>query len=176
LTKPLVWLDLEMTGLDPERNVILEIAALITGADLEILWEGPCFAVHHSDEVLSAMDPWSRDQHGKSGLTERARRSPYDCGRAEQETLVFLSRYCKKGEAPLCGNSVWQDRRFLIKYMPGLESFFHYRNVDVSSIKELVQRWYPSVPAYEKEKSHLALQDIRESVNELRYYREKVFK
>lgn len=175
MTSPLVWLDLEMTGLDPEKNVILEIATLVTDGDLEILGEGPCFAIHYAEPVLADMDPWSRDQHGKSGLTERARSSLYDCAMAERETLAFLSRYCKKGESPLCGNSVWQDRRFLIKYMPELESFLHYRNVDVSSIKELVQRWYPSVPAYEKEKDHLALQDIRESVNELRYYREKVF-
>jgi oligoribonuclease len=176
VTSPLVWIDLEMTGLDPERNVILEIATLITDGHLEIMEEGPCLAIHHPDEILADMDPWSQEQHGKTGLTDRAKASPYDCGHAEQETLAFVSRHCKKGESPLCGNSVWQDRRFLIKYMPALESFFHYRNVDVSSVKELVQRWYPSLPAYEKAKNHLALSDIRESVKELRYYREKVFR
>jgi oligoribonuclease len=176
LASPLVWIDLEMTGLDPERNVILEIATLVSDENLRIIGEGPVLAIHHSDEVLANMDSWSREQHGKTGLTERARISTYDCGRAEQETLGFLSQYCKKGESPLCGNSIWQDRRFLIKYMPRLESFLHYRNVDVSTIKELVQRWYPSIAAYEKEKNHLALQDILESLNELQYYREKVFK
>lgn len=175
MTNPLIWIDLEMTGLDPERCVILEIATLITDGTLEIIAEGPNIPIHYPDEVLLNMEPWSNEQHRKSGLFELARKSGYDCGRAEKETLAFLSHHCSKGDSPLCGNSVWQDRRFLIKYMPELESFLHYRNVDVSSIKELVQRWYPSLPAYDKPKDHLAMSDIRESVKELRYYREKVF-
>jgi oligoribonuclease len=172
---PLIWVDLEMTGLDAERCVILEIASLVTDGMLEISSEGPNIAIHYPEEVLLNMEPWSSEQHRKSGLFDRSRESEYDLGRAEQETIAFLSRHCKPGESPLCGNSVWQDRRFLIRHMPRLEAFLHYRNVDVSSIKELVQRWYPSLPAYEKKKEHLALSDIRESVNELRYYREKVF-
>jgi oligoribonuclease len=175
LTTPLIWVDLEMTGLDPERCVILEIASLITDGMLEVIAEGPNLAIHHPEEILQNMEPWSSEQHQKSGLLERAKNSAYDQRRAEQETLAFLSRHCKAGESPLCGNSVWQDRRFLVRYMPELEGFLHYRNVDVSSIKELVQRWYPSAPPYEKNKDHLALGDIRESVKELRYYREKFF-
>ncbi|PKN67400.1 MAG: oligoribonuclease [Deltaproteobacteria bacterium HGW-Deltaproteobacteria-15] len=175
LTSPLIWIDLEMTGLDPERCVILEIATLITDGTLEIIAEGPNIPIHYTDEILLNMEPWSNEQHRKSGLFALAKKSDYDCGRAEKETIAFLSQHCSKGDSPLCGNSVWQDRRFLIKYMPELESFLHYRNVDVSSIKELVQRWYPSLPAYDKPKDHLAMSDIRESVKELRYYREKVF-
>jgi len=174
-TTPLIWIDLEMTGLDPERCVILEMATLVTDGSLEVIEEGPNLAIHYPEEILLNMEPWSSGQHRKSGLLDRAKGSPYDRTRAEQETIAFLSRHCKPGESPLCGNSVWQDRRFLVKHMPELEAFLHYRNVDVSSIKELVQRWYPSLPAYEKKKEHLALDDIRESVNELRYYREKVF-
>jgi oligoribonuclease len=164
-----------MTGLDAERCVILEIATLITDGMLDIIAEGPNIAIHYPDEILLNMEPWSSEQHRKSGLLELAKKSDYDCRRAEQETFAFLSQYCRKGDSPLCGNSVWQDRRFLIRHMPELEGFLHYRNVDVSSIKELVQRWYPSLPAYEKPKAHLALSDIRESVKELKYYREKVF-
>lgn len=175
MTAPLVWIDLEMTGLDPERNVILEIATLITDGNLGMIAEGPDIPIHHSEEVLLNMEPWSREQHGKSGLLQRARESTYDCAKAEQETLIFLAGHCKKGDSPLCGNTVWQDRRFLVKYMPELEGFLHYRNIDVSTIKELAQRWYPSLPAYDKKKEHLAMNDIQESVSELRYYREKVF-
>jgi len=164
-----------MTGLDPEKRVILEIATLITDGMLEIIAEGPNIPIHYPDEILQDMEPWSAEQHRKSGLFERARKSDHDCSQAEQETIAFLSQHCKKGDSPLCGNSVWQDRRFLIRHMPELEGFLHYRNVDVSSIKELVRRWYPSLPAYEKPKDHLALNDIRESVKELKYYREHVF-
>jgi len=164
-----------MTGLDAEKCVILEIATLITDGMLEIIAEGPNIAIHYPDVILQDMEAWSAEQHRKSGLYEKVRKSDYDCRRAEQETIAFLSEHCKKGESPLCGNSIWQDRRFLIKHMPELESFMHYRNVDVSSIKELVRRWYPSLPAYEKPKDHLALNDIKESVKELKYYREKVF-
>jgi oligoribonuclease len=171
----LIWIDLEMTGLNPETCVILEIAAVVTGGSLATVAEGPDIAIHHPDEVLQGIEPWSKRQHTSSGLLERVGASSVDCRTAEREVLKFLSKHCKKGESPLCGNSIWQDRRFLIKYMPKLEAFFHYRNIDVSSIKELVKRWYPSVPTYKKKKAHLALSDINESINELKYYREKVF-
>jgi oligoribonuclease len=171
----LIWMDLEMSGLDPEKEVILEIAAIVTDSMLEVLAEGPNIAIHHPDTVLETMEAWSKSQHGASGLLDRVKASSYDCQKAEREILTFLSKHCKKKGSPLCGNSIWQDRRFLIKHMPRLEEFFHYRNIDVSSIKELVKRWYPSLPPYEKEKTHLALSDIRESIQELKYYREKVF-
>lgn len=172
----LVWIDLEMTGLDPEKSVILEIAAVVTDASLHTVAEGPDIAIHYPERVLQNMEAWSKKQHQSSGLLERVRTSSVDCRRAEQEVLGFLSKHCKKGESPLCGNTIWQDRRFLIKYMPELEAFFHYRNIDVSSIKELAKRWYPSLPVYKKKKAHLALSDIKESINELKYYREKVFR
>ena len=175
LSGHLIWMDLEMSGLDTERCVILEIATVVTDDHIAILAEGPNIAIHHSEEALLSMEAWSRSHHEASGLLDRVKASPYDCRRAEEETLHFLSRYCQKEESPLCGNSVWQDRRFLIRYMPELESFLHYRNVDVSSLKELVRRWYPSLPPYEKTKTHLALDDIRESIAELKYYRNKVF-
>jgi len=171
----LVWLDLEMTGLDPERHVIVEIASLITDSQLNIIEEGPEMAVHHSQKALATIDHWSLEHHQASGLLDRVKNSPYSCGRAEEETLRFVSGYIKKGMSPLCGNSIWQDRRFLSKYMPRLEAFFHYRNIDVSSLKELVRRWYPAVPPFKKRETHLAMMDIRESVQELRYYRELVF-
>jgi len=175
LHSKLIWIDLEMTGLDPDRHVILEIAAVLTDNDLEIIAEGPDIVIHQEDTALEYMDEWSREQHTSSGLLERVKASQYDCQRAERETLKFLAGRCEKGECPLCGNSVWQDRRFLIRYMPELADFLHYRNIDVSSIKELVKRWYPGLPAYEKKKDHRASGDIKESINELRYYREKVF-
>jgi len=175
LQKRLVWMDLEMSGLDPEKEVILEIAAIVTDGDLGIVAEGPAIAIHHPDAVLRGMEAWSKKQHRASGLIDRVKASGYDCQKAEEEILTFLSRYCKKGASPLCGNSIWQDRRFLVKHMPRLEEFFHYRIIDVSSIKELVKRWYPSIPPYRKKKVHLALNDIRESIGELRYYRDKVF-
>lgn len=171
----LIWIDLEMTGLDPERMVILEIASVVTDDDLEIIAEGPNIAINHPEETLKEMEEWSMIHHSASGLLNRVKASPYDCRHAEQETLKFLSAHCREGESPLCGNSVWQDRRFLKRYMPELEGFFHYRMIDVSSIKELVKRWYPRIPVYEKKKVHLALNDINESINELRYYRENVF-
>ncbi len=175
MNSPLVWIDLEMTGLDAEKCVILEIASLITDGELEVLEEGPDIFIHYGDGILDHMEPWSKEQHGKSGLLERVRKSSVGLAEAERRTLEFISRHCKKGDSPLCGNSVWQDRRFLIKHMPELEGFLHYRNVDVSSVKELAARWYPSLPAYEKKKEHLALSDIRESINELKYYRERIF-
>lgn len=171
----LIWIDLEMTGLDPEKMVILEIATVVTDDQLEIVGEGPNIAINYPDDILKNMTGWSRSHHEESGLLERVKTSSYDCQRAEQETLDFLHGYCKQGESPLCGNSIWQDRRFLIKHMPRLEAFFHYRNIDVSSLKELVRRWYPSLPPYEKKNNHLALSDIIESINELIYYRQKVF-
>jgi oligoribonuclease len=175
LQSHLIWMDLEMSGLDPEKEVILEIATIVTDNMLDILAEGPNIAIHHSETALRTMEEWSKNQHGASGLLDRVKASRFSCQKAEGEILSFLSRYCKKGRSPLCGNSIWQDRRFLIKHMPRLEEFFHYRNIDVSSIKELVRRWYPSLPPYEKKKNHLALSDIRESIQELRYYREKIF-
>jgi oligoribonuclease len=175
MQEPLIWIDLEMTGLDPERHVILEIASLVTDEALNIISEGPCIAIHPEAEALASMDEWSREHHQGSGLLDRAQNSPYDHQEAERSTLDFLSHHCRKGLSPLCGNSIWQDRRFLTKYMPELEAFFHYRNIDVSSIKELVHRWYPGLPRFQKQKTHTALSDIRESIAELRYYREKVF-
>ena len=172
----LVWIDLEMTGLNPETSVILEIAAVVTDGSLTTVSEGPDLAIHYPDKILQDIEPWSKRQHESSGLMERVRASSVDCSKAEKTVLAFLSKHCKKGESPLCGNSIWQDRRFLIKYMPKLEAFFHYRNIDVSSIKELATRWYPSLPMYKKNKAHLALSDIHESISELRYYREKVFR
>ena len=175
MTAKLVWIDLEMTGLDPQKDVILEIATIVTDGFLEIEAEGPNMAIHYPEEVLQGMDEWSKAHHRESGLTDRVRASTHDVASAEEMTLEFISTRCKEAESPLCGNSVWQDRRFLIEYMPRLEAFLHYRNIDVSSIKELVQRWYPSLPAYEKQKAHLALSDIKESINELQYYRKNVF-
>ena len=175
MTSHLIWIDLEMTGLDPEKEVILEIAAIVTNSRLEIVAEGPSIAIHYPEEVLRTMETWSKRQHESSGLVAKVKSSRHDCRQAEEESLAFLSRYSEKGKSPLCGNSVWQDRRFLIKYMPRLEEFFHYRNIDVSSLKELVRRWYPSLPIYKKKETHLALNDIRESIQELKYYREKVF-
>lgn len=171
----LVWIDLEMSGLELERHVIVEIASVVTDDRLEIVARGPDIAINHPKEILSLMDEWSLRHHQSSGLLDRAKASPYNCQRAEKETIEFLSRYCQKGESPLCGNSVWQDRRFLERHMPSLEAFLHYRNIDVSSIKELVKRWYPTIPTFKKKKAHLAMSDIEESIKELKYYREKVF-
>lgn len=174
----LVWMDLEMSGLDPTRERILEIATLITDADLEIVAEGPELVVHQGDELLDAMDDWNREHHGESGLTERVRASGLSEAEVEQQTLAFLREYVAEREAPLAGNSIHQDRRFLSAYMPGLEGFLHYRNVDVSTLKELVRRWYPDAfsQAPTKVRTHRALDDIRESIAELRYYKEAVFR
>jgi oligoribonuclease len=164
-----------MSGLDPETHVILEIGSIVTDDRLEIVAKGPDIAVNYPEHTLCLMEEWSLKHHQSSGLLDRVKASLYDCHGAEQETIEFLSRYCQKGESPLCGNSVWQDRRFLAKYMPLLEAFLHYRNIDVSSIKELVNRWYPTLPIFTKKKAHLAMSDIEESIKELAYYREKVF-
>ncbi len=171
----LIWIDLEMTGLDPEKMVILEIASIATDADLNIIAEGPHTVINYPEEVLDNMEEWSRTHHQASGLLDRVRASKISCEQAEQETLEFVKKHCAQGESPLCGNTIWQDRRFLVRYMPVLEGYFHYRLIDVSSIKELVKRWYPDLPPYEKKKDHLALSDIIESIEELRYYREKIF-
>ena len=171
----MIWIDLEMTGVDPEDHVILEIASAVTDYNLDLVAEGPSIAIHYPRDALSAMEQWSKTHHGASGLLSRVEASPHDCKGAEEMTLEFLSRHCDKGLCPLCGNSVWQDRRFLAKYMLSLHRYLHYRNIDVSSLKELVRRWYPELPRFEKENAHLALNDIRESIAELRYYRRKVF-
>jgi oligoribonuclease len=171
----LVWIDLEMSGLDADTQVILEIAAIITDNDLNIIGQAPNIAIYHPEDRLVTMEEWSRSHHQSSGLMDRVKESKYDTAKAEEEILSFFSKYCEQGRCPLCGNSVWQDRRFLLKHMPRLEAFLHYRNIDVSSIKELVRRWYPAIPPFKKEKSHLALDDIKESINELNYYRGKIF-
>lgn len=175
--KNLIWLDLEMTGLEPEKDFILEIATVVTDSDLQVLAEGPCLAIHQPDAVLDGMDPWCVEQHGKSGLTQRCRDSKHAVLDAQARTLEFLSQYCAPGKSPLCGNTIGQDRRFLVKYMPRLSEFFHYRSIDVSSIKELVSRWYPDAKyVYSKTKQHLSLADVHESIDELRHYRETVFR
>jgi oligoribonuclease len=168
-------MDLEMTGIDPDKQGILEIATAVTDENLKVVAEGPNIAIHQPEGILSAMEQWSMTHHAASGLLDRVRTSPCDCKGAEEMTLKFLSLHTKKGCSPLCGNSVWQDRRFLEKYMPRVNAFLHYRNIDVSSIKELVKRWYPHLPIFKKQKTHLALRDIKESIAELRYYRQKVF-
>jgi len=176
-TNYLVWIDLEMTGLDPEKERIIEIATIVTDSELNTIEEGPVIAVHQSDNLLANMDEWCTRTHGESGLTARVRDSRVSEIDAEQRTLEFLQRYLEPGQSPLCGNSIGQDRRFLVKYMPELEAFFHYRNLDVSTVKELARRWRPEVLAGVKKKgSHLALDDIRDSIDELRHYREHFFR
>jgi len=172
----LVWMDLEMTGLEPEQCTILEIATLVTDANLDLVAEGPALVIHQPDGVLEAMDDWNREHHGASGLLQRSRQSTVSLAQAEQQTLAFIQLYSPHRTSPLCGNSVHQDRRFLARYMPAVERYLHYRNVDVSTLKELVRRWYPADPPFEKKHGHLALDDIRESIAELRYYRERYFR
>lgn len=172
----LIWIDLEMTGLSPERDVIIEIATLITNSDLEILAEGPTLAINQPDEVLAGMDEWNTRQHGQSGLTQRVRESQITAAEAEADTLAFLRQWVPEGKSPMCGNSICQDRRFLARYMPELEAYFHYRNLDVSSVKILAQHWNPEVlDGVKKQGNHLAMDDIKDSVAELRHYREKFF-
>lgn len=173
----LVWIDLEMTGLDPEKEKIIEMATIVTDSELNLVAEGPVIAIHQPDSLLNAMDEWCTKTHGESGLTQRVKDSKVSEQEAEQATIEFLKQHVEPGKSPLCGNSIGQDRRFLVKYMPELEGFFHYRNLDVSTIKELARRWRPDVLAGVKKKgSHLALDDIRDSINELRHYRETFFK
>lgn len=173
----LVWVDLEMTGLDPEQHRIIEMAAIVTDSDLNTLAEGPVITVHQPDAVLNLMDDWCTRQHGQSGLTQRVRESRTSEAEAQQQMLAFISQHVDKGVTPMCGNSIGQDRRFLVRYMPELEAFFHYRNLDVSSIKELAKRWKPDIMGGLKKKgTHLALDDIRDSIEELRYYRRHFFR
>lgn len=169
----LIWIDLEMTGLEPEVDHIIEIATIVTDAHLNTLAEGPVLAIHQSDEILGAMDEWNTSHHGSSGLTERVRKSVVSVRDAELQTLAFLRQHVPEGVSPICGNSIGQDRRFLVKYMPDLEGYFHYRNLDVSTLKELMKRWRPDLLAgFSKKGEHLALDDVRESIEELRYYRQ----
>jgi oligoribonuclease len=173
----LIWVDLEMTGLDTQHDEIIEIATIVTDADLNILAEGPVIAIHQPQRTLDAMDEWNRTQHGHSGLIERVKQSTYDEIQAQAETLHFLQRYVPHGASPMCGNSICQDRRFLARCMPELEDYFHYRNLDVSTLKELVKRWSPRLSeGFLKEGKHLALDDIRDSIAELIYYREHFLK
>ncbi|MBL8251185.1 MAG: oligoribonuclease [Candidatus Competibacter sp.] len=172
----LIWIDLEMTGLNTQTDRIIEIATVVTDSQLAILAEGPTLAVHQSDAVLAAMDNWNQKQHGESGLIGRVRASALDERQAESLTLEFLSRHVPKGKSPMCGNSICQDRRFLARCMPELEAYFHYRNLDVSTLKELARRWYPEQSkGFNKSSTHLALQDIRDSIEELRFYRQRLF-
>ena len=172
----LIWIDLEMTGHSPEQDVIIEIATIVTDADLRTIAEGPMLAIHQSDERLAGMDEWNTRQHGGSGLTQRVRESQISMADAEQQTLKFLQKHLEAGHSPMCGNSICQDRRFMARYMPKLEAFFHYRNLDVSTLKELARRWKPEVlNGMKKKSSHLALDDIKDSIEELRYYRGKFF-
>jgi oligoribonuclease len=169
----LIWIDLEMTGLDPEKEVIIEIATIVTDAELNTLAEGPSIVIHQPDSYLDAMDEWCTTQHGQSGLTQRVKDSTISCREAEILTLDFLKQYVPAGTSPICGNSIGQDRRFLVKYMPELEAFFHYRNLDVSTLKELAKRWRPeALEGFEKKGTHLALDDIRDSIAELQHYRQ----
>lgn len=173
----LIWLDLEMTGLDTDNDLIIEIATIVTDSQLNVLAEGPVFAIHQSDDVLGGMDEWNTRQHGKSGLTQRVRDSQVSEAEAEAQTLAFLKQWVPERASPMCGNSICQDRRFLHRCMPQLEAFFHYRNLDVSSLKELAQRWAPDVAkGFKKSEAHLAMDDIRESIAELRYYRKHLMK
>ena len=167
----LIWIDLEMTGLVPEQHRIIEIATIVTDANLEILAEGPVLALHRSDAELEAMDEWNTRQHGQSGLTQRVRESRLADADAEQQTVDFLAQWVPPNKSPMCGNSICQDRRFLARWMPALERHFHYRNLDVSTLKELCTRWAPDIAkGFVKESSHLALADIRDSITELKYY------
>lgn len=173
----LIWIDLEMTGLNPDSDLIIEIATVVTDKDLNILAKGPVLAVHQSEEALAAMDDWNQKHHGQSGLIERVKASTINAAEAERLTLEFLKEWVPANTSPICGNSIGQDRRFLYRYMPTLEAYFHYRNIDVSTLKELAARWAPAVKdGFNKECKHQALDDIIESIEELRYYREHFIK
>ena len=172
----LIWIDLEMTGLDTSCDSIIEIATIVTDPQLNILEEGPVFAIHQPDAVLRAMDDWNTNQHNGSGLVQRVRSSPLNEQDAESMTIDFLKKYVPPKASPMCGNSICQDRRFLARCMPDLEAYFHYRNLDVSTLKELAKRWAPTINAqFQKNATHLALDDVRDSIRELQFYREKLF-
>jgi oligoribonuclease len=172
----LIWIDLEMTGLVPERDRVIEIAVVVTDPQLSVRVEGPVFAIHQSDEVLDAMDAWNKGTHGKSGLTDRVRASDIDEATAELRVVDWLRRFVPAGKSPMCGNSICQDRRFLANYMPVLEAFFHYRNLDVSTLKELARRWKPAaLEGFKKAQTHTALADVHESIDELLHYRQTLF-
>lgn len=171
----LIWIDLEMTGLDTVNDLIIEIATIVTDKDLNVLAQGPMIAIHQSDETMAGMDSWNTRQHGGSGLTERVRVSTYSEAQAEEETIAFLSQYVEKGKSPMCGNSICQDRRFMARCMPSLEAYFHYRNLDVSTLKELANRWKPGVASgFKKQGAHLAMDDVIDSIEELRFYRKEI--
>lgn len=173
----LIWIDLEMTGLDTTTDEIIEIATIVTDANLNIVAEGPVIAIHQPDEILNGMDEWNTKTHGKTGLIDRIKESKATMAEAEAETIKFLKKHVPKGRSPMCGNSICQDRRFLARQMPELEAFFHYRNLDVSTLKELIARWQPELlPGFKKQNTHKALDDIRESIEELAYYREHFIK
>lgn len=171
----LIWIDLEMTGLDTDSDYIIEVATIVTDDELNILAEGPVIAIHQAEEILLAMDEWNTRQHNQSGLVKRVLESKYSATDAENMTLEFLKKFVPEETSPMCGNSICQDRRFLYRLMPQLEQYFHYRNLDVTTIKELIKRWYPGKPEFEKKSEHLALQDIRDSIGELKFYRENYF-
>lgn len=173
LDQRLIWLDMEMTGLDPERERIIEIAMVVTEADLTPVAQAPVLVIHQSDALLDAMDSWNRATHGKSGLTEKVKASTLTEAQAEDQLLAFLAQHVPQGKSPMCGNTIGQDRRFLVRYMPRLEAWFHYRNLDVSTLKELAVRWKPEVvQSFVKHARHEALADVLESIDELRHYRE----
>ena len=172
----LIWIDLEMTGLDTDNDLIIEIATIVTDPQLNILDEGPVIAIFQTDEVLGKMDEWNSRQHNQSGLVERIKSSSYDVTKAESLTLAFLEKFVPKGKSPMCGNSICQDRRFMHRLMPQLEAYFHYRNLDVSTLKEITKRWAPEQEDYAKQGNHLAIDDTRDSINELKFYREHIFK
>ena len=173
----LVWLDCEMSGLDPERERLLEIAIVVTGPDLSPRMEGPVIVIHQSDALLAGMDAWNKGTHGKSGLIDKVKASEVTEAQAEDVLIDFMKRYVSKGVAPMCGNTIGQDRRFLLKYMPRFEAWFHYRNLDVSTLKELSKRWKPEVyNSFKKQQSHTALADVHESIDELAHYREHFLK
>ncbi len=171
----LIWIDLEMTGLDPNSDLIIEIATIVTDKHLNLIDEGPSIVIHQPEEAMNNMDEWCTNQHGKSGLTERVLNSAISEETAENLTLAFLKHHVSAGKSPMCGNSICQDRRFLARYMPRLEQFFHYRHLDVSTLKELTSRWAPEKKmVYHKESSHLAMDDIKDSIDELKHYRENI--
>jgi oligoribonuclease len=173
----LVWLDMEMSGLDPEKERILEVAVVVTSAELEVVAEGPVLVIHQPDSLLDGMDAWNKSTHGRSGLIDKVKQSTLTEAQAEEQLIAFLSQHVPAGKIPLCGNSIGQDRRFMVRYMPRLEAFFHYRSVDVSTLKELARRWKPEVvKSFQKKSRHEALADIHESIDELRHYRKYLFR